>query len=425
MEAQEVASEAQALALDAADPLSALRDEFLIPPHGNGEQAYFCGNSLGLQPRAVRAAIERELDRWATRAVEGHFEGPHPWLRVQDELTPALATLVGAEPAEVVVMNTLTVNLHLMMASFYRPTPERHAILIEQGAFPSDRHAVLGQLALHGYDPQEALIEVAPDDDGLFSTAAFAEVLAVQGQRIALVLLPGVQYLSGQVLDSRALSELAHRQGCCIGFDLAHAVGNVPLALHDSHCDFAVWCSYKYLNGGPGALAGCFVHARHAHTPRPRLAGWWGHEAATRFRMEPAFVPEAGAQGWQVSNPPILALAPLRASLEPFVRVGIARLRERSLRLTGYLETLIRTRLERMLEIRTPADPAQRGCQLSLRVRGGRSAGRALFAHLAAQGVIGDWREPDVIRLAPVPLYNRHSDCLRAVLAIEAWAARQ
>jgi len=425
MEAQEAASEAQALALDAADPLSALRDEFLIPPHGIGEQAYFCGNSLGLQPRAVRAAIERELDRWATRAVEGHFEGPHPWLRVQDELTPALAALVGAEPAEVVVMNTLTVNLHLMMASFYRPTPERHAILIEQGAFPSDRHAVLGQLALRGYDPQEALIEVAPDDDGLFSTAAFAEVLAAQGQRIALVLLPGVQYLSGQVLDLRGLSELAHRQGCCVGFDLAHAVGNVPLALHDSHCDFAVWCSYKYLNGGPGALAGCFVHARHAHTPRPRLAGWWGHEAATRFRMEPAFVPETGAQGWQVSNPPILALAPLHASLEPFRRIGMARLRERSLRLTGYLETLIRTRLERMLEIRTPADPAQRGCQLSLRVRGGHNAGRALFAHLAAQGVIGDWREPDVIRLAPVPLYNRHSDCLRAVLTIEAWAARQ
>ena len=425
MGAAAAADEARALALDATDPLSALRDEFLIPPHGDGEQAYFCGNSLGLQPRAVRAALERELDSWATRAVEGHFEGEHPWMRVQDELTPTLAALIGAEPAEVVAMNALTINLHLMMASFYRPTPERRAILIEQGAFPSDRHAVLGQLALHGYDPQDALIEVAPDDDGLFSTAAFAEVLAAQGHRIALVLLPGVQYLSGQVFDLRALSELAHRQGCCVGFDLAHAVGNVPLALHDSHCDFAVWCSYKYLNGGPGAPGGCFVHARHAHTPRPRLAGWWGHEAATRFRMAPEFVPEAGARGWQVSNPPILALAPLRASLEPFRRVGIARLRERSLRLTGYLEMLIRTRLERVLEIRTPADPAQRGCQLSLRVRGGRAAGRALFEHLVAQGVIGDWREPDAIRLAPVPLYNRHSDCLRAVLAIEGGAARQ
>ena len=425
MGASAATGEAHALALDAADPLSALRDAFLIPPHGDSEQAYFCGNSLGLQPRAVRAALERELDSWATRAVEGHFEGPHPWLRVQEELTPALAALVGAEPAEVVVMNTLTVNLHLMMASFYRPTPERHAILIEQGAFSSDRHAVLGQLALHGHDPRNALIEVAPGDDGLFSTAAFAAALAEQGHRVALVLLPGVQYLSGQVFDLRALSELAHRQGCCIGFDLAHAVGNVPLALHDSHCDFAVWCSYKYLNGGPGAPAGCFVHARHAHTPRPRLAGWWGHEAATRFRMAPAFVPEAGAQGWQVSNPPILALAPLRAGLEPFARVGIARLRKRSLHLTGYLEALIRARLDRVLEIRTPADPAQRGCQLSLRVRGGRSAGRALFEHLVAHGVIGDWREPDVIRLAPVPLYNRHTDCLRAVLAVEDWAARQ
>ncbi len=425
MTAHAATDEAHALALDAADPLSALRDEFLIPPHGKGEQAYFCGNSLGLQPRAARAALERELDSWAMRAVEGHFEGARPWLRVQDELVPTLAALVGAEPAEVVVMNALTVNLHLMMASFYRPTPERHAILIEQGAFPSDRHAVLGQLALHGHDPREALIEVAPDADGLFSTTAFATALAEQGNRIALVLLPGVQYLSGQLLDLRALSELAHRQGCCVGFDLAHAVGNVPLALHDSHCDFAVWCSYKYLNGGPGAPAGCFVHARHARTPRPRLAGWWGHQATTRFDMDPGFVPEAGAAGWQVSNPPILALAPLHASLEPFRRIGMTRLRERSLRLTGHLETLIRTRLDRVLEIRTPADPAQRGCQLSLRVRGDRGTGRALFEHLVADGVIGDWREPHTIRLAPVPLYNRHMDNLRAVLAIESWAARR
>ena len=425
MTANAATDEAYALALDAADPLSALRDEFLIPPHGKGEQVYFCGNSLGLQPRAARAAIERELDSWAIHAVEGHFVGARPWLRVQDELVPTLAALVGAEPAEVVVMNALTVNLHLMMASFYRPTPERHAILIEQGAFPSDRHAVLGQLALHGHDPREALIEVAPDADGLFSTTAFATALAEQGNRIALVLLPAVHYLSGQLLDLRALSELAHRKGCCVGFDLAHAVGNVPLALHDSHCDFAVWCSYKYLNGGPGAPAGCFVHARHARTPRPRLAGWWGHQAATRFDMNPGFVPEAGAAGWQVSNPPILALAPLHARLETFRRIGMARLRERSLRLTGHLETLIRTRLDHVLEIHTPADPAQRGCQLSLRVRGHRGTGRALFEHLVADGVIGDWREPHAIRLAPVPLYNRHMDNLRAVHVIESWAARQ
>ena len=410
--------EPRALALDAADPLSACRDAFLIPPHGTGEQAYFCGNSLGLQPRAARAALDAELDQWATRAVEGHFEGMQPWLDVQDELQRMLAPIVGAAPADVVVMNALSVNLQLLLSSFYRPHGARRAILIEQGAFPSDRHVAVSHLAWHGLG-EDALIEVAPDAHGLFATAAFTEAFARQGDRIALALLPGVQYRNGQVFDIAALTELAHRHDAMACFDLAHAVGNVPLRLADWNVDCAAWCSYKYLNGGPGAPGGVFVHARHAQ--RPRLAGWWGHAQATRFQMAAEFVPEQGARGWQLSNPPILAMAPLHASLAPFASIGMPALRARALRLTGYLDELLRTHAANIIEILTPGDESRRGCQLSLRVRAGREAGRSLFAHLIAHGVIGDWREPDVIRLAPVPLYNRHTDCLRALRAILDW----
>ena len=410
--------ESRALALDAADPLSACRDAFLIPPHGTGEQVYFCGNSLGLQPRAVRAALDAELEHWARRAVAGHFEGAQPWLDIQEELQPMLAPIVGAAPADVVVMNALSVNLQLLLSSFYRPHGARRAILIEQGAFPSDRHVAVSHLAWHGLG-EDALIEVAPDARGLFATAAFAEVFARQGDRIALALLPGVQYRNGQVFDIATLTELAHRHGAMACFDLAHAVGNVPLRLADWNVDCAAWCSYKYLNGGPGAPGGVFVHARHAG--RARLAGWWGHAKATRFRMAPEFTPEAAAAGWQLSNPPVLALAPLRASLEPFARLGMPALRERALRLTGYLDALLRRHAGDALEILTPSATSERGCQLSLRVRAGREAGHSLFAHLLAHGVVGDWREPDVIRLAPVPLYNRHTDCLRAVRAILDW----
>ncbi len=412
------AEEARALALDAADPLSSLRDEFLIPPHGAGEQAYFCGNSLGLQPRAAQAALQRELDAWAQHAVEGHFEGAHPWLHIQDELTPLLAPLVGAAPADVVVMNTLSVNLHLLLAAFHRPQGERRAILIEQGAFPSDRHVALSHLAWHGLGTDD-LIEVPADAQGQYTLEAFGAAFARDGARIALALLPGVQYRNGQVLDIAALTGLAHRHGARVCFDLAHAVGNVALELADWDVDCAAWCSYKYLNGGPGAPGGVFIHPREQQ--RPHLAGWWGHERRTRFAMAPQFTPEAGAAGWQLSNPPMLALAPLRASLAPFARIGMPALRARAQRLTGYLDELLRRDCAGSIEILTPAAPAQRGCQLSLRVRAGRSAGRALFEHLLAQGVIGDWREPDVIRLAPVPLYNRHSDCLRAVRAIADW----
>lgn len=414
--------EAEALARDAADPLAPFRGEFLIPPHGSGEQVYLCGNSLGLQPRATRQALLDELDDWRDLAVEAHFRGRHPWMPYHAGVRDHLAELVGAQPGEVVAMNSLSVNLHLMMVSFYRPTAQRPAILIEQGAFPSDRYAVESQIRFHGFDPAEALIELAPDEPGgTLSFDAIARVLDAHGPRIALVLLPGVQYLTGQVLDLRAITELAHRKGCVVGFDLAHAVGNVPVNLHDSHADFAVWCHYKYVNSGPGAVAGCFVHERHAQTPRPRFAGWWGHDQATRFRMGPQFVATPGADGWQLSNPPILALAPLRVSLEIFHRAGRGRLREKSRELTGWLAQLIGRELGDVLEILTPAAPERRGCQLSLRVKGPRDAGRALFDHLASQGIVGDWREPDVIRVAPTPLYNRYTDALRFVRAVAAW----
>ncbi|MFO1515873.1 MAG: kynureninase [Lysobacterales bacterium] len=414
--------EAEALARDAADPLAPFRGEFLVPPHGKGEQVYLCGNSLGLQPRATRQALLDELDDWRDLAVEAHFRGRHPWMPYHVEVRDHLAELVGAQPGEVVAMNSLSVNLHLMMVSFYRPTAQRPAILIEQGAFPSDRYAVESQIRFHGFDPAEALIELAPDEPGgTLSFDAIARALDTHGPRIALVLLPGVQYLTGQVLDLRAITELAHRKGCVVGFDLAHAVGNVPVNLHDSHADFAVWCHYKYVNSGPGAVAGCFVHERHALTPRPRFAGWWGHDQATRFHMGPQFAPTPGAEGWQLSNPPILALAPLRVSLEIFHRAGLGRLREKSRDLTGWLAQLIQRELGDVLDILTPAAPERRGCQLSLRVQGPRDAGRALFEHLAAQGIVGDWREPDVIRVAPTPLYNRYSDALRFVIAVAAW----
>ena len=414
--------EAEALARDAADPLAPFRGEFLVPPHGKGEQVYLCGNSLGLQPRATRQALLDELDDWRDLAVEAHFRGRHPWMPYHVEVRDHLAELVGAQPGEVVAMNSLSVNLHLMMVSFYRPTAQRPAILIEQGAFPSDRYAVESQIRFHGFDPAEALIELAPDEPGgTLSFDAIARALDTHGPRIALVLLPGVQYLTGQVLDLRAITELAHRKGCVVGFDLAHAVGNVPVNLHDSHADFAVWCHYKYVNSGPGAVAGCFVHERHALTPRPRFAGWWGHDQATRFHMGPQFAPTPGAEGWQLSNPPILALAPLRVSLEIFHRAGLGRLRDKSRDLTGWLAQLIQRELGDVLDILTPAAPERRGCQLSLRVQGPRDAGRALFEHLAAQGIVGDWREPDVIRVAPTPLYNRYSDALRFVIAVATW----
>jgi kynureninase len=414
--------EAWALAADAADPLAEFRAEFCIPSHEGREIAYFCGNSLGLQPRSARQAVIDELDYWAELAVEGHFSGRLPWLDYHTFVRDNLALVVGAHPAEVVAMNTLSVNLHLLMVSFYRPTAQRRAILIEKGAFPSDRYAVEAQVRFHGGDPQTDLIELEADEaSGTISDASILQAIETHGARIALVMLPGVQYLTGQALDLKAITDCAHAHGCLVGFDLAHAVGNLALNLHDSACDFAVWCSYKYLNSGPGAVAGAFVHERHANTTRPRFAGWWGHEKASRFQMGPQFRPTPGADGWQLSNPPILALAPLRMSLEVFERAGVQRLRAKSLRLTGYLEWMIRTRLDDVLDIATPSDPARRGCQLSLRVKGPRESGRQLFEHLQRDAIVVDWREPDVIRAAPTPLYNRHMDCRRLVESIRQW----
>jgi kynureninase len=425
MSGVEASSEAWALARDAADPLAKFRDEFHIPPHAHGEQVYFCGNSLGLQPRATRAALISELDDWSELAVEAHFRGRHPWMPYHAEVRGHLAELVGAQPAEVVAMNSLTVNLHLMMVSFYRPTRERPAILIEKNAFPSDRYAVEAQIRFHGYDPADALIEIEGDEpNDAISMTALARALDQHGKRVALVLWPGVQYLTGQAFNLSAVAELARRQGCVVGFDLAHAVGNIPVNLHDSDADFAVWCSYKYLNSGPGAVAGCFVHERHARSERPRFAGWWGHDQATRFRMGPHYDPTPGADGWQLSNPPILALAPLRVSLEVFHRAGMARLRQKSIVLTAYLASLIESELSGIVDIATPREADRRGSQLSLRVKGPREAGRNLFDHLNTNGIVVDWREPDVIRAAPTALYNRHIDCLRFVLAVRQWAAK-
>lgn len=418
-------TDAYALARDADDPLSALRSSFHIPRHQGVDQAYFCGNSLGLQPKGARAVVDEVMDKWAREAVEGHFLQPAPWMPYHDMVRGGLAEVVGAEPLEVVAMNSLTANLHLMMASFYRPSQGRSAILMEAGAFPSDRYALESQVRFHGFDPTTDLIELAPDScDGTFSMATIERAIAEHGDRLALVLWPGVQYRTGQAFDLDEIARLGHAAGAVVGFDLAHGVGNVPVHLHDGGADFAVWCHYKYMNSGPGAVGGCFVHARHAHTDRPRLAGWWGHDQSSRFRMGPDFIPMPGADGWQLSNPPILALAPLRASLDLFARAGgIGALRERSLRLTGYLEALIRERLEATLQIVTPRDPNHRGAQLSMRVSGGRDHGRELFEYLEYHGIVGDWREPDVIRISPAPLYNNHADILRFVRGVEAWCA--
>ena len=418
----EIISDAFAQARDAADPLRGFRDEFFIPQHDGKPQAYFVGNSLGLQPKGARAHVEEVLDKWATEAVEGHFTGSAQWMPYHELVRDPLARVVGAQPSEVVAMNSLTANLHLMLVSFYQPTIERTAILVEAGSFPSDRYAVESQLKYRGLPPQHTLIEVEPDQpDGTFSMQAIERAINENGKRLALVLWPGVQYRTGQAFDLKEIARLGHAAGAIVGFDLAHAVGNLPLQLHDSGADFAVWCHYKYMNSGPGAVAGCFVHERHARTQRPRFAGWWGNNKGERFKMEPVFDPTPGADGWQLSNPPILGLAPLRASLDQYERATMPALRAKSESLTGYLEQLIDADLRDVLQVVTPRDAAQRGCQLSIRVIGGRGRGRDLFDFLATRGVLGDWREPDVIRISPVPLYNTHADVLRFARTVREW----
>ncbi len=413
-----------ALGQDRHDPCARFREEFSFPepPPGAERVLYLCGNSLGLQPRRAAQLVQEELQDWARLGVEGHWKARRPWMPYHENLSADLAGLVGARPGEVVAMNSLTVNLHLMMVSFYRPRKERCKILIEKPAFPSDRYAVVSQLEFHGLKARDALIEIAPrDGETQIREADILTLLEEQGEDIALVMLPGVQYYSGQLFDMAAITDLAHRKGCTVGFDLAHAAGNTLLKLHDWDVDFAVWCSYKYLNSGPGAVAGCFVHERHGGDPSlPRFAGWWGHEKATRFQMGPEFKPIAGVEGWQLSNPPILALAPLIASLDIFRRARMVELVTKSRRLTGYLEFLVMTELDDIFEIITPADVERRGCQLSLRLRSGAEHGRALFESLPEMGVFVDWREPDVIRAAPVPLYNSFQDVFYFVRILQS-----
>ena len=420
-----------AVALDRADPLGRFRDEFHIPRSENGaEEIYFAGNSLGLLPRRTPKYIVEELTKWKRLAVKAHFSGENPWMPYHELLASPMAKLVGASASgsmsEVVTMNSLTVNLHLMMASFYRPTRERHRILLEDHAFPSDDYALESQARLHGFDPAEALVRLRPGrHEGkhtieTIDTADAAEVLEREGESIALVLLPGVQYYTGEACEIEAITRLAHGKGCVVGFDLAHAAGNLVLSLHEWNVDFAVWCTYKYLNSGPGSVGGCFVHERHGlQTDLPRLAGWWGHDKESRFRMEPGFRPIPGAEGWQLSNPPILSLAAIRASLDVFVEAGgMEPLRAKSLRLTAYLEWLLERETGDSVEILTPKDPHRRGCQLSFRVKAQANAGasgRTVLEKLEASGVTCDWREPDVIRVAPVPLYNRYEEVHRFV----------
>jgi len=400
--------------LDERDPLARFRDRFALPARDGEPVVYFNGNSLGLMPKAARELVAGELDDWAALAVDGHFAGKTPWFSYHEVLREPSARLVGAAAGEVVAMNGLTVNLHLMMATFFRPTADRRKILIEDGAFPSDTYAAQSQLALHGIDEGQGLIRVAArPGEALLRTEDLVELIERRGNEIALVLLPGVQYYTGQLLDIASITEAARRQGCVVGWDLAHAVGNVPLKLHDWDVDFAAWCSYKYLNGGPGAIAGCFVHERHGrNVTLPRMGGWWGNDPATRFRMHEQrnFVPRDGADGWQVSNPPILAMAPLRASLAMFDEAGMEALRRKSVVLTGYLQWLLDQEPRKRFQLITPGSSGERGCQLSFRIL--ERPVETLQA-IEALGVVGDFRPPDVVRVAPVPLYNTFHEVWR------------
>ena len=403
-----------AIATDERDPLKGFRERFLFPKLAGGDCIYLCGHSLGLQPKTAAAYIEQELKDWADLGVEGHFHAKNPWMPYHRLLTEQTAELVGAMPLEVVVMNSLTVNLHLMMVSFYRPTRERHKIVVERGAFPSDQYAVKSQIHFHGFDPATSLIELTPrPGESCLRHEDIVLLIESAGDDIALIMLGGVNYATGQAFDMERITRLGHARGCMVGYDLAHAAGNLPLKLHDWGPDFAVWCSYKYLNGGPGCVAGCFVHARHARAwDLPRFAGWWGHDEPSRFEMGPEFRAMSGADGWQLSNPSIVSLAVLRASMDIFREAGMERLRAKSVSLTSYLEFLLNQKASPTFSIITPHEKEGRGAQLSIRLP---QNGRALCERLAQAGVVGDWREPDTFRVAPVPLYNSYQDVFRFV----------
>ena len=395
--------------LDASDGLKNYREQFFIPKQNSGEEyIYMCGNSLGLQPKKTQDFINQEIKDWAELGVEGHFNAKNPWLPYHEFLSHSYAKIVGANLSEVVAMNTLTVNLHLMMVSFYRPTPKRFKIIIESDAFPSDIYAVESQIKHHGYRVQDALIKLSPRQ-GEFSirTEDIQSVIQEQGDEVALIMLGGVNYYTGQVFDFEEIISSAHNKSIKVGFDLAHAVGNIKLELHKWGVDFAVWCSYKYLNSGPGSVAGAFIHERNHNSNLPRFAGWWGHKKETRFRMPNDFSAIESAEGWQLSNPPILSLAAIRASLSIFDEVGMDKLTEKSKNLTEYLLFLLDSIETERMQIITPK---KRGCQLSIRVKNGN---KLLFDKITEKGIIADWREPDVIRVAPVPLYNSFTDVFK------------
>jgi kynureninase len=401
-------------AQDAADPLRAFRDEFHFPQHAGAPVIYFTGNSLGLQPKAAAAALQQELDDWARFGVEGHFLAKHPWYSYHEELTASTARMVGALPEEVVVMNQLTSNLHFLLVSFYRPQGRRVKILTETRPFPSDTYAFASQIAFHGGDPETDLVEVQPRaGEHTLRTEDIVAKINELGDDLALVCFGGVNFYTGQAFEMAAITKASHAVGAKAGFDLAHAAGNLHLKLHDWNMDFACWCSYKYLNSGPGSVAGAFVHQRHLGKDLPLFAGWWGHDKAERFKMERTFRPMPTAEAWQVSNAPVFSMAVHRVALEQFDRAGIARLRAKSEQLTGYLAFIIAEvakDTDTDLEVITPNDPAQRGCQLSVLAHG---HGKALFNRLTERGVVADWREPNVIRVAPVPMYNSFEDVHR------------
>lgn len=402
---------------DQKDPLRAYREQFHIPVINGIETVYFTGNSLGLQPKSVKNYLEEELDAWKNWGVEGHFEAKRPWFSYHEFLTDKIARVVGAKPLEVVVTHSLTTNLHLLMVSFYQPKGERYKIICEKKAFPSDQYALESQARFHDYDPSDAIIEIGPrPGEHLIHEEDVINAIKEAGDSLALVMIGGVNYYSGQLFDMKSITEAGHAVGAYVGFDLAHAAGNVKLELNAWGVDFAAWCSYKYLNSSPGGVSGMFVHERHAHNKDlPRFAGWWGHDKDTRFLMEPGFNPMPGAEGWQLSNAPVLGMAAHLASLDIFDEVGMDALIAKRIQLTNYLEYIIEDISERnkdvcQFEIITPKDESRRGGQLSILSHG---MGKALFDAITKEGVIADWREPNVIRIAPVPLYNSFEDVYR------------
>jgi kynureninase len=393
--------------MDRKDPLKSFRKQFHLPKVNGKIPLYFTGNSLGLQPISTKKFVKEELIDWANLGVEGHLHSRRPWLYYHKFSKKALAKLVGAKPMEVVAMNQLTVNLHLMMASFYQPTFTRYKIITEAGAFSSDQYAFESQLKFHHVNPHDGLIELKPrSGEFTLRTEDIVRAIKENADQVALVIFGAVQYYSGQFFDIERITKAGHGAGAYVGFDLAHAIGNVPLQLHQDQVDFAVWCSYKYLNSGPGGVAGAFIHERHSKDVEiPRFAGWWGHQEKERFQMKKGFIPMQGADGWQLSNFPVLSGAAQLASLKIFEKAGIKNLRKKSLLLTGYLEFLLKEieRKENKFTIITPSESTQRGCQLSILMK---RDGRKIFNKLTKAGILADWREPNVIRVAPVPLYN-------------------